>query len=437
MRRELSALLLATAISGPAFAAAPTWVVSETSAGVTILHAGGARPATRGLHVEAGDIISTGANARAVIVRGDQYAVVAPGTRLEVAGSDGPGLVQFFEKAGNVVFSIKKSSTPHFGVQTPYLAAVVKGTTFSVTVEDTGAAVQVVEGAVEVATVDGGAKQMVTPGAIATVDANDLRRLVLQGATTKVIRSTTPETPPPRSPTPAAVATAHSEATGVAAAFAPVGGDAAPMTTAEAPTRAAYTESVAAMVEDNSQSIGKLSGGLVSADSAMRVAVATIAPTPADRAIQSAQLVSVAARVSAGDPNSAGDVTKASGPAAPGPGADTGKGADPAAPGPGADTGKGAGPAAAGPGFDTGKGAGPAETGPGSDTGKGAGPAATGTGADNGKGAGPAAPGPGSDNGKGTGRAAPGSGSDNGRDADDGKGASGTGKGAGKRGGHS
>src|SRR3546814_6588562 len=81
----------------------------------------------------------TGPNARAVLVRGEEYAIVAPNTRLEIADpAKSGGLWQIVESAGNIVFSIKKKLTPHFGVQTPYLAAVVKGTTFSVTVDGTG-----------------------------------------------------------------------------------------------------------------------------------------------------------------------------------------------------------------------------------------------------------------------------------------------------------
>src|SRR3546814_7909473 len=79
--------------------------------------------------------------------------------------------------------------SPHFGVQTPYLAAVVKGTTFSVTVDGTGASVQVVEGAVEVSTLDGGARDLILPGAIATVGATDHSVLKVQGETTKSIKS--------------------------------------------------------------------------------------------------------------------------------------------------------------------------------------------------------------------------------------------------------
>src|SRR3546814_14786860 len=78
-----------------------------------------------------------------------------------------------------IVFSIKKKLTPHFGVQTPYLAAVVKGTTFSVTVDGTGASVQVVEGAVEVSTLDGGARDLILPGA-----RSEERRVGKEGVST-------------------------------------------------------------------------------------------------------------------------------------------------------------------------------------------------------------------------------------------------------------
>ena len=112
------------------------------------------------------------------------------------------GLMQIFEQLGNVVFSVKKNKAPHFGVSTPYLAAVVKGTTFSVTVDASGASVQVVEGAVEVATNDGGARDLVLPGSIAQVGARDLGQLTIQGHDLKVLRSpnAAPRVEQPRSP---------------------------------------------------------------------------------------------------------------------------------------------------------------------------------------------------------------------------------------------
>ena len=84
------------------------------------------------------------------------------------------------EDFGNVVFMIKKKMTPHFEVKTPYLAAVVKGTTFSVGVTPSGASVQVLEGAVDVATVDRGAHELLRPGGVAQVGSNDLFRLAIE-----------------------------------------------------------------------------------------------------------------------------------------------------------------------------------------------------------------------------------------------------------------
>ncbi len=183
-------LMSASLIASAAHAKATGWKISEASAGVTVTRDGHAKTGSRGGSLESGDVISTGRNARAVIVNGEQYAVIAPNSRLEIAApSEGGSFVQFFERLGNVVFSVKKKTKPHFGVKTPYLAAVVKGTTFSVTVDASGASVQVVEGVVEVSTLDGGARDLVLPGNVALVGARDLGQLTVRGAETKIIRS--------------------------------------------------------------------------------------------------------------------------------------------------------------------------------------------------------------------------------------------------------
>jgi hypothetical protein len=101
-------------------------------------------------------------------------------------------MTQIIEQFGNVIFKIKKMTMPHFAVETPFLAAVVKGTTFSVTVTDKGASVQVIEGRVEVATRDGGASYMVLPGDIGSVSATAPGRLDVQGHKAKSITSPTP-----------------------------------------------------------------------------------------------------------------------------------------------------------------------------------------------------------------------------------------------------
>ena len=191
-RLKLSLLLPGLLLSTTALAGVPDWKMSEASGQVTVASSGLVRGAARGATLTAGDVISTGAKGRAVIVRGQEYLVVAPNTRIRVADpAKSGGMTQIIEQFGNVIFRIKKMATPHFAVETPFLAAVVKGTTFSVTVTETGASVQVIEGKVEVETRDGGARYLVLPGDIGSVSAKAPGRLNVQGRETRTIVSPT------------------------------------------------------------------------------------------------------------------------------------------------------------------------------------------------------------------------------------------------------
>ena len=181
---------LLMAIGGTALAQTPAWRISEVSGQVTIIENGGSRAATRGMLLAQGSTIATAAQARAVVVRGQEFVVVSPRSRLRIpqAQTSG-GIVQMLTDWGTALFRIERRSTPHFGVQTPYLAAVVKGTTFTVTVGEAGASVQVTEGAVEVSTLDGGAAELVRPGMIAAVNASDRYQLNIEGDGSRAIRS--------------------------------------------------------------------------------------------------------------------------------------------------------------------------------------------------------------------------------------------------------
>ncbi|GAO38926.1 hypothetical protein SCH01S_21_01130 [Sphingomonas changbaiensis NBRC 104936] len=213
---RLTALALATVASSPLMANDLDWRISEASGNVQLLHAGLSKVAARGGLVEPGDTIVTGRGARAVVTRGEEYLMVAPSSQLRLPAAEQSGAVtKIFQDFGNVVFMIKKKMTPHFSVSTPYLAAVVKGTTFSVSVTDTGTSVQVIEGAVDVATADGGAHDLLKPGAVAMVNAMDRFRLRIEGdGAARTITSpaipaagTTPQLPPAPS-APATVAPA-------------------------------------------------------------------------------------------------------------------------------------------------------------------------------------------------------------------------------------
>src|SRR6478672_8529580 len=203
-----------------ALAAEPGWTISESAGPVQVRHAGVAKIALRGGGVAAGDTVTTGPGGRAVLVRGTEYMMVAANSQLRLPQAEqAGGFTQMIEDFGNVVFMIKKKMTPHLEVKTPYLAAVVKGTTFSVGVSAAGASVQVLEGAVDVATGDGGAHELLRPGAVAIVGAADLYRLRIEAdgvARTLVSPAAPVNAPTPivlREPTaPAAITTAVYEA---------------------------------------------------------------------------------------------------------------------------------------------------------------------------------------------------------------------------------
>ncbi len=172
----LAALLASTS----ALAATPDWKVSEVSGSVTVSRGGKVLTVHQGSTLRAGDVIRTGSKGRAVLVRGKEFVVVSPDAQLKVAVPEESGpVVQFFQYLGNALFKIEKKSTPHFGVKTPYLAAVVKGTTFNVSVGADRSSVQVTEGAVEVATGDDLEAALITPGLIGFVDADDAGELVV------------------------------------------------------------------------------------------------------------------------------------------------------------------------------------------------------------------------------------------------------------------
>jgi hypothetical protein len=190
-----------------------------------------------------------------VLVRGEEYLVVAPNSRIRVADpAKAGGLTQIIENFGNVIYKIKKMTMPHFAVETPFLAAVVKGTTFSVTVTEKGASVQVIEGRVEVATRDGGASFLVLPGDIGSVNANAPGSLNVQGRETKTINSPTPAVA-------AAAVTASVQENAVAPA-----------------DQVQLSGVIEAPVSEGSVELGAMSDGMVKGDSAL-IAMASTTKT--------------------------------------------------------------------------------------------------------------------------------------------------------------
>jgi hypothetical protein len=117
-----------------------------------------------------GAIITTGNNGRAILSREGQQIVLQPNSRIELTPDDS-GRTSLQQTIGNALYKVDRRKQVHFEVNTPYLAAAVKGTQFSITVTPDAAEVTVLEGSVETRSISGNAVTLLTKGMRAKVRA--------------------------------------------------------------------------------------------------------------------------------------------------------------------------------------------------------------------------------------------------------------------------
>lgn len=174
------------ATAAAAAAAADMWRVSQKSGDVRVIHHR-LQPAAARIDaaLSPGDLVMTGATGRATLTRGGDYIVIAPSSRLLLpANSQHKGMTSLIQEIGTMLFKVRSTGKPHFRVDTPMLAAVVKGTTFTVIVGVDRSAVQVIEGAVQVSAVQGGMSQLVEGGkTVFIANDNPTSLVVADGAT--------------------------------------------------------------------------------------------------------------------------------------------------------------------------------------------------------------------------------------------------------------
>ncbi|MBA4308377.1 MAG: hypothetical protein C0429_16735 [Sphingopyxis sp.] len=265
----IMAIVALFVLSTPATASTKAWQISESTGAVSVESNGQVRTGARGMSLKAGDAVSTGSTGRAVIVRGGEYVIVSPKSRVRITKPEETGAItQIFQSIGSALFKIEKKETPHFGVKTPYLAAVVKGTTFNVTVTANGATVQVTEGRVEVSTLDGGASDMIVPGRIGRVDANDLKLLKVMGNEAAGIRSSSASVISPANEKSATEAEAtgkqDDESKSTSDSVSKSDNAGAASATADSNSKSEFSGKIAAPIASDPVSLALVTGGLIS-----------------------------------------------------------------------------------------------------------------------------------------------------------------------------
>ena len=154
MRNKVGVGLLSLAVSFLALggaASAEDWHVVQSSGDVWVT-SNAAEPValTSTTALTDGTTIVTGAAGRAMLARGEQTMLVGPNSVATVPEASQQGFVTILERSGRIEFDVDRQKDPHFAVETPFLAAVVKGTHFVVDVDPDSANVSVDRGLVQV-----------------------------------------------------------------------------------------------------------------------------------------------------------------------------------------------------------------------------------------------------------------------------------------------
>jgi hypothetical protein len=175
------------AMASIAFAADDgAWTVSKSS-GEVWLTSSGAQPASLKQEelLKLGDTVRTGRNGRVLLKRGEETILISPNSVVGMPAENKEGLsTTIVQQAGSILLEVEKRNVKHFEVETPYLAAVVKGTQFRVTINAGSTSVDVIRGQVEVADFRSGQIAQVMPGQHATTFTQGKFGLSLSGSGT-------------------------------------------------------------------------------------------------------------------------------------------------------------------------------------------------------------------------------------------------------------
>lgn len=126
----------------------------------------------QGQVLPAGSHVMTGAEGRLILSHGGDEIAAGAGADFTVSAGTSEGPYSVMQSMGRMLFRMESRATRDFRVGTPYLAAAIKGTTFVVDVEASGASVSVEEGTVEVTIAATAEILMVDAGGTVTASAN-------------------------------------------------------------------------------------------------------------------------------------------------------------------------------------------------------------------------------------------------------------------------
>ena len=146
---RLAALIALALFAGQSIA--DEWNVVRLRGTVLQLVDGNWQPLARGSIVPDSRVLRTRSNGHATLTRGNEMIELAPNTQIQIYDEGGKKpFTTIVEHFGTVAIEAEVRNVRHFAVKNQYLAAVVKGTRFTVSATRSGGSVEVQRGHVEV-----------------------------------------------------------------------------------------------------------------------------------------------------------------------------------------------------------------------------------------------------------------------------------------------
>jgi hypothetical protein len=180
----LFAMFVMSYAGSAAIAQDATWHVSKSSGDVWVTNSGVQQASvTAETILKPGDSIRTGQTGRVLLVRGEESMLISPNSVISIPKGQRDGMsTTIIQQAGSILLEVEKRNVKHFEVETPYLAAVVKGTQFRVTANRNDSSVDVLRGQVEVTDFKSGQRALVQRSQTAKVSAQGAVGLSLSGS---------------------------------------------------------------------------------------------------------------------------------------------------------------------------------------------------------------------------------------------------------------
>lgn len=176
LQRFFYGLIISVLLLMPSHAATKhSWKVSKIFGQAWIAATGvKARKVSKGSMLNPGETLSTRGRTKLLLSRGKERIQVGSNAVMAIPREQylQSGKTLILQQAGRLDLVVDKKDVKHFAVKTPYLAAVVKGTQFTVLVNAKKTTVSVLSGRVGVSNSLSGEEVDITAGQTASLDRN-------------------------------------------------------------------------------------------------------------------------------------------------------------------------------------------------------------------------------------------------------------------------